>query len=80
MAKRVDPGPMGMMVQKMRGLSEEVDYVQMIANPFEITGPLGTFQQEAEAKGWVVVVTIGFMTLSQWNEIVSSGQGDLDDE
>ena len=80
MAKAQNPVPMGIMMQKMAGLTDQVDYVQMIDNPFGITGPLGTFQQEAEAKGWAVIVTIGFMTLDQWNEIVSNGQGELDDE
>lgn len=50
----------------MVGESNQTDFSLILASPFELTGPVATFQQEAQAKGMAVIVTVGFMNLDQF--------------
>jgi hypothetical protein len=64
-----DQGLAPIVLIKMRPLSDEVDYTMALSGPFDVQGPLSTFQQEAGAKGLAVVVTVGFVTLDEfWGE------------
>jgi hypothetical protein len=64
----------------MQGLSQEADYSQLLSSPFEITGPLDTFRKEAQAKGWAVVVSVGFITLDEFFGGELEQAGDDEDE
>ena len=43
-----------------------VDYTVELAGPYEITNPLQAIQQEAGAKGCVVVVNIGLIPADEY--------------
>jgi hypothetical protein len=76
MARHQQPQGEPIILIKLKPLTEETDYSQALNNPFEITGPLGTFQQEAQAKGLVVVVTVSFITLDDFYGPLEAAQED----
>jgi len=69
-----------MLMTKFTERFEQVDYTVQLNNPFEITQPLATFQQEAGAKGCVVVIQIALIPAEEyWAKTIPENEDNEND-